>query len=261
MDPLEVLSGQAARPDVVLRYGEHADQLLDVHLPVVADGPAPVLFLVHGGFWRQRRDRTHTRPLAQALAAEGWAVVTPEYRRTGGAGGWPATFDDVATAAESLPLLDEVAPGRLALDELTVLGHSAGGHLAMWLGLCSNRPAAPRVRRVVALAPVADLREAHARGLGDGAVQALMGGGPDDLPEEYAAADPAGALPQEVDAREVAVTVIHGDRDQQVPVQMSRALQGVAYVELPGVDHFALIDPLSPAWPHVRAAVGRLTRP
>lgn len=252
MDPREVLSRPAARPDAVLRYGDHADHLLDVHLPPAVATRAPVLFLVHGGFWRQEFDRSHVRPLAQALAADGWAVVSPEYRRSGGDGGWPATFDDVATAAESVPLLEEVVPGRLRTDDLTLLGHSAGGHLALWLALCSNRPAAPRVRRVVALAPVADLRDAYARGLGDGAVAALMGGSPDDLPHQYAAADPTGALPGDTD---VDVVVVHGDRDEHVPVEMSRRLPGVGYVELAGVEHFGLIDPLSAAWPHVRAAV------
>jgi acetyl esterase/lipase len=250
MEPRDVLTRRAARPDVVVRYGGHADHLLDVHLPVAADAPAPVVFLVHGGFWRQGHDRTHTRPMAQALTGDGWAVVTPEYRRTGGEGGWPRTFDDVATALSQTRLLDPVAPGRMALDEVTLLGHSAGGHLAMWLALRSGRPIAPRVRRVVALAPVADLCAGHRRDLDDGAVAALMGGSPEDLPAAYAAADPAGMLPGDVP-----LTVLHGDRDRQVPVQMSRALRGVDYTELPGVEHFALIDPVSPTWPAVLAAL------
>lgn len=255
MDPREVLTRAASPPDAVLRYGAHAEHLLDVHLPAGADGPAPVVFLVHGGFWRQAYDRTHTRPLAQALVGEGWAVVTPEYRRTGGAGGWPRTFDDVAAALAHLPRVGEVAPGRVRSEEVTLLGHSAGGHLALWLALRPHRPAAPRVRRVVALAPVADLREAHARGLGDGAVAALLGGGPDEVPEAFAVADAAPMLPGDVP-----VAVVHGDRDAQVPVQMSRTLAarpGVEYAELAGLDHYAPIDPLSAAWPHVRASLHR----
>ncbi|MDQ4007426.1 MAG: alpha/beta hydrolase [Actinomycetota bacterium] len=251
MDPRDVLTRPGSRPDAVLRYGDHAEHLLDVHLP--ADAPAPTVFLVHGGFWRQHFDRTHTRPLAEALAAEGWGVVTPEYRRTGGDGGRPQTFDDVAAAFAHLPLLEEVAPGRLHLDEVTLLGHSAGGHLAMWLALRPDRPRSPRVRKVVALAPVSDLHEAHARDLGDGAVAALMGGGPDDLPQAYASADPARMLPGS--DRRAPVTVLHGDRDDRVPVEMSRALRGVEYVELAGVDHFAPVDPLSAAWPAVLAAL------
>ena len=252
MDPREVMTRPAPLPDAVLRYGEHADHLLDVHLPPSADGPAPVVFLVHGGFWRQRFDRTHTRPLAQALATEGFAVVTPEFRRVGprSEGGWPSTFDDVRAALAHVPKLAELAPGRLALDEVTLVGHSAGGHLAMLLGLAPDRPASPRIRRVVALAPVADLYDAFARGVGADAAAAFMGGSPEDLPEQYAAANPAGMLPGDIEIR-----VLHGDGDEQVPVEMSRALNGVDYTELAGMEHFGLIDPLSTAWPHLRDAL------
>lgn len=253
MNPREVLTREASRPDAVVRYGDHDDHVLDLHLPPTRTPvrePASLVFLLHGGFWRQEFDRTHARPLAQALAADGFAVVTPEYRRTGGDGGWPMTFDDVADAFTRLRLLDDVVPERVGFDDVTLVGHSAGGHLAMWLGLRSRTLAGPSARRVVALAPVADLHDAHQRDLGDGAVRTLMGGDPADLPHSYAGADPRGMLPGDVD-----VVVLHGDADRQVPVAMSRALPGVEYVELPGADHFALIDPLSSVWPHVRDAV------
>ena len=252
MDPREVMTRPAPLPDAAVRYGEHADHLLDVHMPPSANWPVPVVFLVHGGFWRQRFDRTHTRPLAQALATEGFAVVTPEFRRVGprGEGGWPVTFDDVRNALAHVHALAEVVPGRLALDEVILVGHSAGGHLAMLLGLAPGRPAHPRVRRVVALAPVADLYDAFARGVGSDAVAAFMGGSPQDLPEQYAAASPADMLPGDVEVR-----VLHGDEDAQVPVEMSRALKGVDYTELAGMEHFGLIDPLSAAWPHLRDAL------
>jgi acetyl esterase/lipase len=255
MDPREVMTRPAAGPDLVLRYGEHPEHLLDVHLPPGACAAAPVVVFVHGGFWRQEYDRTHTRPLAQALATDGLAVVTPEYRRTGGDGGWPTTLDDVGAALRHLHRIEDVAPGRLDLRAVTLAGHSAGGHLAMWHALRAEPAPWPRVRRTVALAPVADLHEAYARDLGAGAVAELMGGGPDDLPEAYAAANPARMLPADGADPAVDVTVVHGDQDLQVPVDMSRSLPGVSYVELPGADHFAVIDPLSAAWPHVRAAL------
>lgn len=253
MDAPHVLTRPGALPDAVVRYGDHVEQVLDVHLPAADDGPAPVVFLVHGGFWRQEYDRLHTRPLAQALANAGWGVVTPEYRRTGGDGGWPETFHDVAMALERIRTLADVVPERLQLGTVTLLGHSAGGHLAMWLALRKNRPVSPRIRRAVALAPVSSLADGHARDVGEGAVAALMGGAPEDMPEEYAEADPAALLPGDV-----ALVVLHGDEDEQVPVDMSRAhadTDSVTYVELPGVDHHALIDPLSDAWHHVTAAL------
>jgi acetyl esterase/lipase len=253
MEPREVMTRPAPLPDAVLRYGEHADHLLDVHLPPSADGPAPVVFLVHGGFWRQEYDRLHTRPLAHALTGSGWSVVTPEYRRTGGDGGWPETFHDVAVSLERIGVVADVVPDRLELDTVTLLGHSAGGHLAMWLALRRDRPAFPRIRRAVALAPVSDLVDGHRREVGEGAVADLMGGAPHEVPHAYAEADPARLLPGDVE-----VTVLHGDEDEHVPVDMSRARAGAAtvrYVELPGVDHHALIDPLSEAYPHVAAAL------
>jgi acetyl esterase/lipase len=246
-DPREVLTRVARGPDATLRYGPLDEHLLDVHLPEQPRADAPVVVLLHGGFWREAFDRTHTRPLAEALAGEGFVVVTPEYRRVGGDGGWPATFDDVRAALAHLGEVASVAPGWTAEEPAVLLGHSAGGHLALWASL---QPGAPAVRRVVALAPVADLYEAHRRGLGDGAVDALMGGGPDVRAEAYHQADAARLLPTSVP-----VSVVHGSLDDRVPVDLSRTLPVAEYVELPDVEHFALIDPLSPAWPTVLAAV------
>ena len=249
-DPREVLTRPAREPDTTLRYGNLPEHVIDVHLPD-RHGPAPVVVLLHGGYWREAFDRTHTRPLAEALAEEGFAVVTPEYRRVGGGGGWPTTFDDVRAALAHLKELTAVLPGRVAGGPACLVGHSAGGHLALWAAL---QPGAPGVRRVVALAPVADLYEAHRRGLGEGAVRELMGGGPDTRAEAYRQADAAGLLPTTVP-----VTVVHGALDDRVPVDLSRTLPVDEYVELPDVEHFGLIDPRSSAWPTVLAAVRRTT--
>jgi len=190
--------------------------------------------------------------MAEDLRERGYLVATPEYRRTGDAGGWPATFDDVAAVREQLPhLLADILPGRVA-DELPVLvGHSAGGHLALWWSLTGT------AEPVVALAPVADLTRAHAEDLDGGAVAALLGGSPEEHPERYAAADPARLLRE----RRIEAIVLHGTADEQVPVEHSRGLSGVRLRELPRVDHFALIDPLSAAWAPVLAAIGEASGP
>lgn len=247
----DVLSRWAPGPDFTVTYG--ADQVADVRLPP-GRASAAVLFL-HGGFWRHAYDRTHVGPLAVALAAAGYLTITPEYRRTGGpGGGWPGTFDDVAAAVREVPAA--VAAGL----PLVLAGHSAGGHLALWAaaGLAGDgRPP----RGVLALAPVADLVTAYQLDLDQGAVAALLGGGPDEQPGRYQAADPMALLPVGVP-----LVLVHGDRDAQVPTELSRrfaaaarqAGDDVTLHEWPGVDHFAVIDPESTVWPRIVTAVERL---
>jgi acetyl esterase/lipase len=239
----------AEPPDGVLRYAGHSDAVADVFLPVSLgrpEHPSPLVLFVHGGFWREEYDRVHARPLADALRRRGFVVAVPEYRRVGGAGGWPHTADDVEAALAVIPgMLRDVAPGYVEPAALPVVaGHSAGGHLALGAGL---RAGSSRVAAIVALAPVTDLPYAARVRMGDGAVQELLGGEPRDLPDRYAAADVLSMLaPAEVD-----VTIIQGDADLQVPAEMNRLVAarldgpGVRYVELAGADHFALIDPLS----------------
>ena len=160
-DPREVLTRSVPPPDHVLHYGPGPDQVADLRLPpglgvsavghgMSAAGRAPALILLlHGGFWRAAFDRSHLGPLAAALAAESFAVCTPEFRRTGQpGGGWPGTFDDVALAVDRLPgLVRTVLPGgAAAVGGLVLAGHSAGGHLALWAASRHRLPAGSRWR-------------------------------------------------------------------------------------------------------------------
>lgn len=239
----------APLPDAVVRYAPHDDGLVDVHLPE-GGATAPLLVLLHGGFWRQAHDRRHTRATAAALAAAGFVVATPEYRRVGGAGGWPATGDDVEQAVIAAP--DLLAGLGVRCSETVVAGHSAGGHLALWL---ATRPVAQRLSRVVALAPVAHLRAAARDRLGDGAVEDLLGGGPASVPERYDDADPATRLAHRPPCE---VVVVHGDSDDVVPAgnsaELARAHPWLDLRVVAGADHFAVMDPTSAAWPVVVAA-------
>lgn len=247
-DPREVLTRPAPGPDRTVAYGDHPDQVLDLRLPAPGHPARPPVVVIHGGFWRAEYDRRHTDPLAADLAERGWPVIQLEYRRTGAPdGGWPATFEDVEAAMTALPRLAGVDRAPL------LLGHSAGGHLALWWA-GRHRGA----RGVVALAPVADLAAAHARDLDQGAVVALLGGDPAALPDRFRYAQPV--LPPTVP-----VTVVHGDRDRQVPVDLNRdwvaaaraAGGDVALLTLPGIEHFGVIDPRSSGWPAVvRVIVG-----
>ncbi|MET8122693.1 alpha/beta hydrolase [Micromonospora sp. NPDC005189] len=252
VDPRAVLTRPAPEPDRTVAYGDHPDQVADLRRPA-GTGPArPLVIVVHGGFWRVEYDRRHTDPLAAALAARGYPVAQLEYRRTGQpGGGWPGTLTDVVTGVAELPVLASKAlPGRVTQAAPILIGHSAGGHLALYVA--ATAPAT--VGGVLALAPVADLGEAYRRNLDSGAVAALLGGGPAEVPDRYAAADPRRLVPMQ--ARTV---VMHGAEDQQVPAEISRdfvvearaAGSDISLVELPGCEHFGLIDPESPAWPRV----------
>jgi acetyl esterase/lipase len=172
-------------------------------------------------------------------------VATPEYRRvgTGGSGGWPRTGEDVRRAASRLPELLAAIGGEVGT--LRVTGHSAGGHLALWLATTGVA-----IDRVVALAPVCDLREAIRRGLGSDATRAFLG---EADPDE---ADPMVLL----DDRPAAdLRVVHGVDDDVVPVDLSRGLvrrhPWIRLTEVPG-GHFEVIEPGSVAWPTVLAELG-----
>lgn len=229
-------------------YGDHPSQFAELTLP--AGEPRGVVVVVHGGFWRQRFGLELGRPLAADLAAAGFAAWNIEYRRVGGDGGWPATFDDVAAAVDAL------AGTGLDLSRVVAVGHSAGGHLATWL---AARPSpAVRVRGVVSQAGVLDLVDAAARGVGSGAVEDLLGGSPDAVPDRYASASPIALLPIGVP-----VVCVHGTDDVNVPIRQSERFVAAAgdaaeLVTLPGVEHFAVIDPAVDAWRVCRDAVERL---
>src|SRR4051794_3786670 len=186
------------------RYGsDHRVQRADLYLPR-GEGPHAVVVVLHGGNWRGRYGELVTKPISVDLARGGVAAWNVEYRRVGRGqgGGWPATFDDVAAAIDLLP---RISRGRLDLGDVRVVGHSAGGQLALWAASRGG------ISRVAALAAPCDLRAAGRD------ARALRGGSPDEVPGRYAAADPMQLLPLGVPT-----LLVHGVEDATVPVKRSR---------------------------------------
>jgi acetyl esterase/lipase len=236
------------------RYGPERSQVAEVRRPDKADRPLPVVALLHGGFWRQVYTKRLMHPLAAAVVARGWMAYNIEYRRVGafGRGGWPATFDDVSGALDGLTAV----PGA-DLRRVATCGHSAGGHLALWAASARRtaNPSTPSravgVCTAVSLAGVVDLVAAARQGVGGQAVPALMGGGPDDVPDRYALGSPAELLPLGVPQ-----LLIHGAADRTVPASLSadyveraRARGDAAsYLALPEDGHMEMIDPAGRAF-------------
>jgi dipeptidyl aminopeptidase/acylaminoacyl peptidase len=203
-----------------------------------------VAVLIHGGFWRQRYGRELEGGIARDLLARGWAVWTIEYRRLGGGGGWPATFEDVAAAIRALPL---------DASHVVAIGHSAGGQLALWAA------AEGLVTAAVSQAGAIDLDELSRLGTSDGVVNQLLGGTPEEVPHRYAKASPRRRLPIGVP-----MLLVHGARDGDVPVHVSREFAAAAReagdaCELVVIDdesHYEHLEPGSRCWAAVTAWLG-----
>jgi acetyl esterase/lipase len=238
-----VLSRAARAPDEVVEYGEGRDQIADVWWGPADAAQRPLVLILHGGFWRPQYDRAHTRPMAEALAAAGWTVASAEYRRIPGEP--DATLEDVSRALEIIPTRVARHNGRVLL-----IGHSAGGHLVLWLSAARRTP---QLAGALALGPAADLRLAHERRLGDGAAQAFLG----TSPVQRQDADPC-----RLASPAVPITIVHGELDEIVPIALAdsyvAAHPQARLVRLAGAGHFAVIDPAGPAWPVVVAELRAL---
>ena len=210
-------------------YGTHPEQVAELTLPG-GPGPHRVVALVHGGFWRARYRRNLMDALADDLVARGLAAYNVEYRRLDAGGGWPESAQDVVAALDALREVDAVIG-----EDPAVVGHSAGGHLALIAG------AEGRARRVVGQAAVTDVEAGIAQNLGDGVVARFADGAPLDE------VSPIRRAPLDVP-----VLLVHGDRDDTVPASHSEAFAArggdVTLCVREGEGHFEHIDPTSGAW-------------
>ncbi len=226
---------------VVHSYGDHPSQHAELFVPDGGRAHSTAV-VIHGGFWREEYDRHLMDGLCEDLAAKGWAAVNLEYRRVGAdGGGWPTTCDDVRAGIDAITTLADIPR-----DRIVTIGHSAGGHLALWAATETGA-----VTAAVSLAGVTDLVEAHRRGLSSDATGSFLGGSPQEVPARYALASPMALLPLGVP-----MLLIHGDADENVPVDLSASFaeaasaagDDVTLVLRPGIDHFEVIDPSGESW-------------
>jgi acetyl esterase/lipase len=223
-------------------YGRHPSQVGELFEP---DGPAVgVAVFLHGGFWRAPYDRHLMDDLCRDLAAGRWLAWNLEYRRLGEGGGWPQTFEDVASG---------IANGPASDGPTVAIGHSAGGHLALWAA------AQGLVTHAVSQAGVVDLHAADRLALSRNAARELLGRAPYEDPERWRTASPAALVP--LGAPQL---IVHGEDDDTVPASMSSSYAArdpnVELRLLPGVGHYEHLDPRSTAWATVREFLEALVR-
>lgn len=226
-----------------------------------------MVILIHGGSWQAKVGADSFVTFARRLAERGLAVCNVEYRRLGSGGGWPTTFQDVASALDHVP---NVRAARRAIDtdNAVVVGHSAGGQLAMWAGtrhkLKDNEIGASpdfRPTNVVALAGPLDMRMAVR--LGDDRIVKVLGGTPEQVPERYRSVDPI----QNIDPLTPSVAMV-GTEDRVVPAVLSESYAKAAtaaggnarVVLLGGANHVSIVDPAAPTFLPVLETISRAAR-
>lgn len=240
-----------------ISYGEARAQFGHLYLP--DNDSRGTVVLVHGGAWAPDKDLSLVTPVAKDLKSQGYTVWSVEYRRLGEeGGGWPGTFEDVGAAIDFLPTLAEDEE-QVDPDHVVVVGHSAGGTLALWSG--SQGDAAVTPLGIVSLAGFTDLAACVEEDLLTGACSRVMGGTPDQVPDHYAEASPIELLPLGIRQ-----SLVHGEEDDIVPVRQSEdyvvaaqaAGDAASFHGVPAAGHFQLIDVGHPAYHEVVRVIGDL---
>ncbi|MGO0059804.1 alpha/beta hydrolase family protein [Brevibacillus fluminis] len=265
--------GSSIGKNLRICYGENENQFGELRLPD-GNGPFPVAIVIHGGFWREKFKLDQMDSFAEALTAQGIATWNIEYRRVGQeGGGWPGTFVDAAQASDFVRTLAADYP--LDLQRIITVGHSAGGHLALWIAARHRLPATSiikgdenplHVKGAISLAGVCDLdvmynihqlREVK-MGIKDNPTRDLIGGMPQDCKERYQEGSPMALLPIGVP-----LALIHGSLDCNVPIGLSQQFEQAAKAAgddviiqtISSAEHFTIIDPHAEAWPVVMETI------
>jgi acetyl esterase/lipase len=247
----DILTLSPPPADARVPYGTDPNQFGNLRLPK-STPPFPVVMNIHGGYWRAKYDLKHAGHLCAALTGKGLATWNVEYRRIGNpGGGWPGSFEDILRAYRHIPQVAKQY--KLDPNRIVVVGHSAGGQLALCLAAHE-----PTVKRVVSLAGVVDLKQAWEQRLSHDAVVEFLGGTPSQVADHYREADP-----MELHISQATQWLIHGLEDTEVPPSFSRtyvqqkrqAGEDVHLLEIGQAGHFELIDPRSTAWPKVEQTI------
>jgi acetyl esterase/lipase len=269
MTPQQFQALPAHPADERIAYGSETDQFGELRVPPGA-GPHPVVVLIHGGCWRADFSNLHEMgPIADALKAKGVATWNLEYRRLGESGaGWPGTYLDVARGVDHLKVI--ASSRNLDLKRVVIVGHSAGGHLALWAAGRRHVPVGSAIhsddplpiKGVIDLAGTPDMARFFPRQRamcgGRAVVEEMLGGTPDAFPERYAAVSAFELLPS--DAKQ---TLVWGRSDPIAPLDLAehyvaeakRKKQTVRLLTFDGIGHFEIATPFPPAWPVVEKEI------
>lgn len=272
LSPRDVDKLPSKPADAKIPYGDDPLQFGELRLPQ-GKGPFPVAVVIHGGCWVSKfATLQNTAAMSDALRDAGIATWNIEYRRLDNpGGGWPGTFADVADATDKVREIAKAHP--LDLSRVLTIGHSAGGHLALWAAARSrvqkgsplDRANPLPLKAAIALGGPGDLKgfyEYAARICGSNVIDSLMGGSPSSVADRYAQGSPAELLPLGV--RQVLIVGVD-DGVMPPPARESYAAAAtkvgdkVEIVEVPG-GHFEVTAPTSTAWPTVREKVLSLLR-
>ena len=246
-------------PAAAFHYGPAPSQVAELFLPK-GRGRHPVVVLLHGGcFLQKHQGFPQTSGLAADLAGRGYAVWNVEYRKLGEPGaGYPGTFQDVATAIDRLR--DEAPKYGLDLSRVIAMGHSAGGHLALWAASRDKLPSGSPLRMtnplkigaVISLAGIGDLAgqgEIFALPCGDDTIDRLVDSAHRKQP--FADTSPAELLPTGIK-----VVMVHGVFDAVLPpytgrdyaLKVRKAGDRAEVVTIPDAAHFDVVIPTTAAW-------------
>lgn len=261
----DILTLPPPRADARIAYGPDPNQFLDLRLPPSSEKSKPYALVIniHGGFWRAKYNLDHAGHLCAALVARGLATANLEYRRVGNAGGaWPGTFSDIRSAYHFL--VQKAQAHDLDTRRIMVMGHSAGGQLALCLAAHESC-----IQRVISLAGVVDLQRAYQLHLSNDAVVEFLRGTPAEVSDHYREADPMELFCQ---ARQ---WLIHGSADDVVPPSFShdyvaakqkrrgieKEKEDAHLLEIPGASHLDLIDPRTQPWKQIEETVVQFANP